>query len=254
MLRSQFTWLRRSLGGALALALLSSPVAARPVTLELILAVDSSMSVDVAEFALQMAGYAEAFRHPAVQRAIAATAPDGIAVTLVQFAESYQQAVVLDWTWMGDGQQAAGFADRVASVGRQLLGPGTALTAALRFAVALFQDNGYEGQRRVIDLSGDGRDNRAPTTTPPKAAAVAAGVTVNGLAIISEDRELTDYYRREVIAGSDAFVLAVRDYQGFAEALVDKLLREIQGLPLAALPGAPRRPFAALTPPAPWSP
>jgi hypothetical protein len=229
-------------GLALAMLLLAGlgdpgRAGASPVDLELVLAVDTSMSVAPDEFALQVAGYARAFRQPEVLQAIRAAGVNGIAVALVQWGDSYQQRVSVDWTWVGDPGSAADFADRVAAAGRQFNGPGTALATALGYCLGLFEGNGYEGPRRVVDVSGDGRDNRGPRVTESRDRAVAAGITVNGLAILNDEPFLDRYYERQVIGGSDAFVVAAADYRDFADAVIRKLVREIAGPPLA---GAPR--------------
>ncbi len=202
---------------------------ARPVELELVLAVDTSMSVSATEFALQMAGYAAAFTHPAVLRAIESTGADGIAVSMVQWGDINQQATVVDWTWIGDAASAGAFASRIAATGRQFLGPGTALAIALGYCVGLFDDNGFEGARRIVDLSGDGRDNRGPQTRWNRFRALNAGITINGLAILNEEPLLDLYYEQQVIGGPGAFVEVAADYRDFAEAIVAKLVREIAG-------------------------
>jgi len=232
---------RLILGSVLALLLdagESAPVVARPVELELVLGVDTSMSVAGDEFALQMAGYAQAFRHPDVVRAIEGTA-GGIAVTLVQWADAYQQAVSIEWTLLDDSRSAAGFADLVAATGRRFTGPGTALATALAFCLRRFDGNGFEGRRRVVDLSGDGRDNRGPRVTGARSYATFAGITINGLAILNDEPFLDRYFERQVIAGADAFVIAASDYHDFAEAIVKKLIREIGGPQLARRAVAP---------------
>jgi len=231
---------------ALALAALcqSAPAGARMVELELVLAVDTSMSVGADEFALQMAGYAAAFRHPEVLQAIRAS-DGGIAVTLVQWADSYQQAVSVEWTWVGDDASAAAFADRIAASGRRFMGPGTALAAALAYCLDRFGSNGFEGQRRAIDISGDGRDNRGPRVTLIRALAMTSGITVNGLAILNDEPFLDRYYERQVIAGPDAFVVAAADYEDFAAAIVKKLVREIAGPQIARSPSYAPRGYSA---------
>jgi len=230
------------IAGGLVVAALgqSAPAGARAVELELVLGVDTSMSVGADEFALQMAGYAAAFRHPEVLQAIRGS-NGGIAVTLVQWADSYQQAVSIDWTWVGDLASAAVLADRIARVGRRFVGPGTALAAALAYCLDRFEGNGFEGVRRTVDISGDGRDNRGPRVTLVRALAMTSGITVNGLAILNDEPFLDRYYERQVIVGPDAFVVAAADYQDFAAAIVKKLVREIAGPQIArAPPAAPR--------------
>lgn len=232
--RARLSWYARRVGGLALGALLAglghvAPAGARPVDLELVLAVDTSMSVAAEEFALQMAGYVNAFRHPEVLRAIQSAGGQGIAVTMVQWGDSYQQAVSVGWTWVGDPVSAAGFAERVAGAGRRFMGPGTALATALGYCLRLFEGNGFEAERHVVDLSGDGRDNRGPRVTLTRDRAIVAGVTVNGLAILNDEPFLDRYYERQVIAGPDAFVVAATDYRDFADAIVKKLVREIAG-------------------------
>ncbi len=206
-----------------------APAGGRPVELELVLGVDTSMSVAVDEFALQMAGYAAAFRHPEVLQAIQSHGGAGIAVTLVQWADSYQQAVSIDWTWIGDRASAAAFADRIGGATRHFVGPGTALATALAYCLGRFEGSGFAGRRRVVDISGDGRDNRGPSVTAVRPLALAAGVTVNGLAIVNDEPFLDRYYEHQVIAGPEAFVVAAVSYRDFADAIVRKLVREIGG-------------------------
>ena len=220
------------------------PARAEPVDLELVLGIDTSMSVAADEFALQIAGYARAFRQPEVLQAIRDAGGNGIAVTLVQWADSSQQAVSIGWTWVGDPASAAGFADRIGATGRRFTGPGTALASALAYCLRRFEGSGFEAQRRVIDLSGDGRDNRGPKITAVRERALATGITVNGLAIVSDEPFLDRYYERQVIAGPDAFVVAAADYRDFADAIVKKLVREIAGPPLARRDGVPGRYWA----------
>lgn len=210
---------------------------AAPVELELILAVDTSLSVDDAEFRLQMQGLANAFRSDAVVAAISAAGDRGIAVSLVQWSDRTQQRVSVGWSLIRNRGEARAFADRVARVPRHFDGAGTALAAALQSSVFLFAGNGFEGQRRVIDISGDGIDNRGPLPQRISDPAVAAGVTVNGLAILNEDPYLDIYYANNVIGGTGAFVMTAADYQDFAAAIIRKLVREIAAPPLAERPG-----------------
>ncbi len=211
---------------------------AEQVELELVLAVDSSVSVNPREFDLQMSGLAAAFRDERVVAAIQAVGERGIAVTLVQWAEIGQQAVSVDWMRLHDAATAEAFASAIEAAPRDFVGAATAITYALRFAVPLFQVNGFDGERRVIDISGDGVNNSGPPPTTFRNVAVNAGITVNGLAIVNEYFDLDIYYRDSVIGGSGAFVIVAEDYRDFADAIVAKLVREILSTPVAA---APRR-------------
>ncbi len=222
---------------------LSSPAAGRAerVQLELILAVDASLSVSDEEFALQLRGLAEAFTNQAVVAAIRAAGDHGIAVMLLQWSDRAQQAVSVDWTLVRDTGSASVFAQMVARAPRAYDGAGTAIGRALETAIRLFQGNGFEGDRRVIDLSGDGIDNRGPLPGGIRDIAVALGIVVNGLAILNEDRYLDLYYQKNVIGGTGAFVMTAVDYEDFAAAIVRKLIREISDQPLAEGPGQGNR-------------
>ena len=81
--------------------------------------------------------------------------------------------------------------------------------------------------RRVIDVSGDGANNNGRSLEPARQDAVAAGVTINGLPILSVEPDLDDYYARFVIGGDGAFVVPAKDYESFGEAIVKKLIAEI---------------------------
>lgn len=209
------------------------------VDLELVLAVDASGSVDAYEFALQMRGIAAAFRDPEVQAALTATGDRGVAVVLVQWSGRRQQAVVVDWLRLFDAVSADRFAAQVEGAGRLILGE-TAVASALDFARELLTHNSFQGHRQVIDISGDGPNNAGRAPEAARDEATAAGITINGLAIINEILDLDHYYREHVIGGPDAFLVRARDYEDFAEAMRVKLIREIRGAPIAehGLPGA----------------
>jgi hypothetical protein len=243
-------WLVRL--GLSAVALLAGAGALRaesttPVDLELVLAVDASGSVDAREFDLQTHGLAAAFREPDVIAAIEAYAPAGLAVALVQWSGRHQETVVVDWTRLDDAASAIAFARKIEASGRWLLGE-TAIADALEFSIGLLEHNQFAGTRRVIDISGDGPTNSGRVPDPVRDGAVAAGITINGLAIVNEVPILEAYYAQHVIGGPDAFVLSARTYDDFARALRLKLLREIEGAPLSDLgifgPVLARRPRA----------
>jgi hypothetical protein len=215
--------------------LLASGVVARAdvgVDLELVLAIDSSGSVDFGEFQLQAHGIARAFRDPEVIAAIAGAAPKGIAVAVTQWSGRGQHLVTMDWTLITDAASAHALAARIDAMGRVLIGE-TAVADALRFAHEQLESGPFRGTRQIIDVSGDGPTNAGGDPDPARDAAALAGITINGLAILNESPRLDRYYAEHVIGGSDAFVMAARDYDDFAHAIRHKLLREIRGAPLA---------------------
>ena len=221
------------LGCLLSLPIPASSQGTEWVDLELLLAVDTSLSVSNLEFHLQMQGFAQAFRHPAVISAIRAAGDRGIAVALMQWSDRNQQATSVDWMRISDAVSANAFASRVERTGRAYLGAGTSISGAIVASLPAFAKNKFEAPRRVLDISGDGIDNRGPNPFNLRPRALAAGVTINGLTILNEEPFLDRYYESTVIAGTGAFVVAATDYEDFARAIVAKLVREIAQSPVA---------------------
>ena len=193
----------------------------------LCLAVDASSSVDHDEFGLMMGGLAAAFRDPAVAAAAAGGARGAAAVSVLLW--SVTQEVAVPWMLVADADGAAALAEAVDAAPR-LVPPGaTALGEAMRAALGLLAAFPGEAARLVIDVSGDGAGNAGIPSAPVRDAAVRAGVTVNGLAVVNEEPDLPAHYAAEVIGGPGAFVMACANYADFAEAIRRKLVRELRG-------------------------
>ena len=226
---------------AACLALGTPARAADSVDMTLVLVSDVSRSVDDAEFKLQKEGYIEAFTSRQVIGAIRGGSIGAIAVAYVEFASSSEVRTVVDWTVIRDEASARDFADRIVAAPRSFWGR-TAISSGIDRAVQLLAENGFETQRRVIDVAGDGTNNAGRDVTEARDDAVRAGITINGLAIINEHPVswtyahvqppggLPNYYRENVIGGSGAFVLEVREFQTFGEAMTRKLITEIADL------------------------
>lgn len=197
------------------------------VDLVLVLALDVSGSVDEDEFDLQRQGLAKAFRHPAVIAAIRRGAKKRIAVSVVQWAGFGQQKVSLPWTMIGDAAGGSELAARLAMMRRQYPDGVTHITGVIGFATRLALAAPFNSYRRVIDVSGDGENNVDKEPDEARDAAVLAGLTVNGLAIVNADADLPAYYRARVIGGVGAFVVTATDYEDFPRAILLKLLQEI---------------------------
>jgi hypothetical protein len=226
--------------GGLWLGFWPQPGKAEVVDLELLLAIDTSISVSAGEFGLQVQGLAQAFQDPRVLAAIQAAGDLGIAVSVVQWANYNEQFIALDWTKVQGPEGALQLSQAIAGMPRRFIGYGTAITSALRFCARRFFGNGFEARRRIIDVSGDGSDNRGPMPDLMRDIATGAGITINGLAIRNEEPNLDFYYDRHVIGGTGAFVMTADDYHDFADAIVVKLVREISQAPMSEAPGDER--------------
>jgi hypothetical protein len=230
----------------LVVALASGPAAAEtPVDLELVLAVDVSGSMDPDEHAIQRRGYVEAFTHPDVVSAIRSGPFGRIAVAYVEWAGPASQAVALPWTLLEDLDTATDFAAGLAEAPLARF-RGTSISGALAFSAPLFEANGYDGLRRVIDVSGDGPNNAGAPVVPARDAVVESGVVVNGLPIALKvpgysaigGSDLVAYYRECVIGGPGAFVVPVTEPAHLTDAIRQKLILEIAGLPARLAPAA----------------
>lgn len=204
------------------------------IDLALCLAVDASSSVDYDEFGLMLGGIAAALRDESVQAAITAGPRGAVAVCLLLWSGTGAQAVAVPWTRLGSPAAAAAFAGSVDSAPRLVAAGATALGEGMAAGLAVLGTLPTEASRLVMDVSGDGRHNQGRPPGPVRDIAVAAGVTINALAVLNEEPDLLDHYRAEVIGGPGSFAMHTPDYAAFAQAMREKLLREIAGGMLVA--------------------
>lgn len=197
------------------------------VDLELVLAVDTSGSVDMAEYRLQMEGLVQAFRDPAVIAAIYGTGPSGIAVTVVHWSSASEQVQVVPWTQITDGASSRTFAAAIAAIPERSYRDSTGIGTALQFAERQIRRNRFEGRRKSIDVSGDGVNNSGIPPEIVRNGVTSSGITINGLAILNETPHLHRYYATNVIGGAGAFVMTVSSYRDIVAGMRAKLLREI---------------------------
>ena len=113
--------------------------------------------------------------------------------------------------------------------------------------------NSFTSNRQVIDISSDGvqnvrlngtqdaicnGDNVAgatgclPELTAQRDAAESAGITINGLPILTDSALLTTYFNDYVIT-SDGFIEPAVDFDAFGNAVRDKILTEVVPVPAA---------------------
>ena len=234
-------YLRRRVAAALGLAPLAlllpgKGAADTPgVDLQLVLAVDTSGSVNDRRFQLQKEGYVKAFRDPRILKAIRSGPAQAIAVTAYQWTGPTMQAGVLPWTVIRDTATIEAFATAFERQPRELYGGGTSISGAIDYAMTLLARSPFRSGRQVIDISGDGANNRGRPAAVARDEAIGHGVTINGLPILELERDLDEFYRSNVIGGPNAFMIPAATFDEFAEAILKKLVLEIAGLPSRAL-------------------
>jgi hypothetical protein len=228
-----------ALAAALGAPAASSAQQEVAVDVELVLAVDISGSVDSVEAEQQRQGYVSALADPAVARAIRSTFTGRVAMTYVEWAGAEMQEVVVPWTMLEDEASAAGFAAAIAEAPTRRA-MWTSISGAIDFAVPLFDGNGFAGDRRVIDVSGDGVNNRGRSVTQARDEAVAKGIVINGLPILNDRPQpmgmptpmevaLDRYYAESVIGGPGSFIVPALGFGEFRDAILQKLILEIAG-------------------------
>jgi hypothetical protein len=245
--------LTRFLFAACLLGGLPAAASAEPVDVELVLAVDVSLSMSSAELDIQRKGYAAALTDPRVLDAIAQGAYGRIAITYFEWAGNSMQKVVVPWTVIAsraDAERAAAqlSASPPASARR------TSISGALEFGADLLAESPFEGQKRVIDISGDGPNNQGAPVTIARDAVLAQGIVINGLPLMTSGgmsslydvAELDRYYADCVVGGPGSFMVPVNDWAQFPEAIRRKLVLELAGGEPPVNSAAPEQPEIVL--------
>ena len=226
-------WVSRWFAG---LAFLAALVFTRPesnaqdfdVDMALVLAIDCSFSVDSNEFRLQMEGLGRAFQRAEVKKAIQAGNRQRIAVTAFFWSDATAQLVIVPWSVISGDADADELGNVLTHMPRKLAEGGTSISTALLYGDALF-DSAPSAERRVIDVSSDGRNNVGPPVNMARDKVVANGVTINALVILNEWPTLDVYFDKQVVGGEGHFVIPANDYGAYSEAIYRKLLKEITG-------------------------
>jgi hypothetical protein len=212
--------------------------AAEPVDLLLVLAADVSRSVDAQKFQLQRAGYAAAIAEPKVLDAIRSGRNGRIAVLFLEWSGFGSQRVVIDWTVIDGPKSAQAFGDRLLESPRAFADR-TSISGGIDFAVTQFAHAPFTAQRQTIDVSGDGTNNAGRDVSKARDDALALGITINGLVILSDHPlpwnpehtnppgGLANYYRSNVVGGPGAFVMEAKDFNSFGQAIIKKMIAEI---------------------------
>jgi hypothetical protein len=223
---------------AMVLALATPSRAEESVDLLLVLASDVSRSVDTRKFQLQREGYAAALSNPRVVEAIRSGPHGRIAICFVEWSGVTSQKLVIDWTIVSDAATARKIGDQLIELPRAFADR-TSISAGIEFAMSQLERAPFRGVRRTIDVSGDGTNNSGRDVTLARDEALAKGVTINGLVILSDSPlpwnpehtnppgGLDGYYRNNVIGGGGAFVMVAENHDSFGQAIVKKMIAEI---------------------------
>jgi hypothetical protein len=227
-----------------------------PVDVELVLAVDVSYSMDPEEQELQREGYIAAITSPEFMGALRQGMHAKVAMTYFEWAGSHHTQVIVPWRLIDNPETADGFAADIARA-KYTRASRTSVSTALLFGASLFDNSGFRGLRRVIDVSGDGVNNNGPPVTVARDEVLAKGITINGLPIMlkrpitsSMDIDNLDVYFEDcVIGGPGAFVIPIRQREQFKEAIRTKLILEVAGLTPQprVVPAAARTPRISCT-------
>jgi hypothetical protein len=233
----------------LALALIQlapSPARAQQeVDLLLVLAADVSRSVDHQKFELQRQGYAAAISNPQVLEAIRSGSHGKIALNFLEWSGVGAQKVVIDWTLIDGRESARRFGDQLVEAPRSFADR-TSISGGIEFSMAQLKRAPFKAPRRTIDVSGDGTNNAGRDVRIARDEAVAEGVTINGLVILSQSQVpwnpehtnppggLEKYYRDNVTGGPGSFVVAADGFESCGRAIIKKMIAEIAMLPAVA--------------------
>ena len=194
------------------------------VELALVLAVDGSASVTYDEFGLIAGGMAAALRDPVVAAGLTGSS----VLALLLWSGAGQQDIITNWTRIAKASDLAAFADDVENMPRTVRAGNTAIGEALLASLTLLANAPAIPKRSVVDVIGDGRSNDGTPPGPVRDRMAAADITINGLCILHEEPDLLTSYTEQVIGGPGAFAVTCREYRDFAEAMRQKLTREIK--------------------------
>jgi hypothetical protein len=202
-------------------------IAMDPVNLAMVLALDCSASVYFEEFGLMASGCAAGVRDPDVATGLLGPPYGASLLSVLLWSGTGDHAVGVDWKLVSTPAELEAFARATEDTPRLVRAGATAIGEALLEAGKLLALAPRPAQRLVIDVVGDGRSNQGEPPGPIRDRLVAAGVTINGLCVLHDEADLLESYTNEVIGGPGAFALQCQDYQSFAAAMRQKLVREI---------------------------
>lgn len=205
---------------------------AMEVDLELVLLVDVSHSMTEDELEIQRQGYAAALQSDEVFAAIKSGLLQRVALTYVEWAGT--QEVIVDWTLLETRADLEAFA-RILTTRYDLSVRRTSISEALIFGALMIENNNFQGLRRLIDVSGDGPNNKGRPVLTARQNVLSRSITINGLPLMTNQdfvsywdiEDLDEYYKNCVTGGPGSFVIPVVEWRDFEEAVRRKLVLEI---------------------------
>lgn len=208
----------------------------------LAIGLDVSGSVDGAEYRLQLDGLAGALQDTEVRAALMAMPSAPVALAVYEWSGPEDQHLIVDWTLLRNQQILDNVTARLTTTNRTKATPSTAIGSSMLYGAALLMQQ-PACWTRTLDLSGDGVSNSGPRPRDVKSHHLLTQVTINALVIGagkvttegSELKKLTDYYESEVINGPASFAEHAAGFDKFQATMVQKLLRELQGLTVSQL-------------------
>lgn len=202
------------------LLMLSRPALA--CDLALLLAVDVSGSVDAREYRIQMDGLAAALRDGIVAEALVDQQAN---VAVLQWTGTSRQRQTVEWTAIRSFADLEALAREVETDVRVWRNYSTAIGEALIAAEDAFAAV-PQCKRRVVDVSGDGVSNEGLPPQARRPLLRARGITVNALAIETNDEDLTAWFFENLITGEGAFVMTADGFEDYPRQIRRKLQRE----------------------------
>lgn len=218
------------------------PIRADGVDVAIVLAVDVSESADFDEVEVQRQGYLPALRDPVLVAAIASMERGMIGLSYFEWSGLPHPESVIAWRLINDCGSADSFAAEIESLPVLASRPrriGTSISRAIRFGTDQLESATF-ADRRVIDISGDGRNNIGPSLERARDAALGRGIVINGLPVLLRklgiSRSLPQYCSECVTGGPGSFVMPVVVPEHLALAIRRKLVLELTGAVPDTLP------------------
>jgi len=207
--------------------------AGRACELALVLALDSSLSVDEGEYELQLKGLAAALVDPEIRQLIAGMG--GLALMAFEWSGRTSQDIIINWQLLETEADVAQFSLALQGHQRVNNNSSTSMGNALGFAAGRFGRLPQNCSRHVIDVSGDGAHNDGLSPQDAYRQFDFSRVVVNGLVITGAHPDPEAYYRKNVLHGEGAFLIVARNFADYQRAIKQKLLREIGSKNLSGL-------------------